>query len=79
MSCNNAYLSLWDERFEINFGSNNSFSIYDSNYPFIELSSNICINSEYSYSKYHPTDENCPLANKDTPYEGQIYFTILED
>ena len=79
VSYNNAYLSLWDERFEINLGSSSSFSMYDSNHPFIELSSNICINSEYSYSKYHPTDENCPLANKDTPYEGQIYFTILED
>lgn len=43
----------------------------------IKLAGNICLESEYSYSSYPPTDFNCPLPNRDKLHKGQIYFTLL--
>jgi hypothetical protein len=41
----------------------------------LELKGNICLSSDYSYSYDHPSEAT---VNAEDPYEGQIYFRLLD-
>lgn len=69
------YTEIYYEKNDESFG----ISLYPSGYKgvsnFLELKGNICLNSNYSYSNSHPSEV---VVNAEDPYEGQIYFMLLD-